>query len=247
MSETSIISGARCFARFAASTAELGGDRLRESTPGFHNLAAVFEDFEQVFARAEAEGHERLAAVVPHVGQIEELGARLAELAALDGLESVEHRVVHNDTKFSNSLLAPEGHEVVAVLDLDLAMMGPIWHDVGDLVRSSAWHHQQATPTQAFFDLDQTSAVVTAYTEAAGEHLGADEITTFAAAGPRLAVELGIRYLTDHLRESPVLRVEGTDGHLHRGVANLNLAAEMLTAYDALRSVVDQLIATPGR
>lgn len=183
----------------------------------------------------------------PHFDQIQQLFGRVTELSKSDGLGAVGHRVVHNDTKFSNSLLAPEGHEVVAVLDLDLAMMGPIWHDVGDLVRSTAWHHHKSGPTQPFFDFELTSAVVAAYTETATERIDDDEIATLAVAGPRLAFELGVRYITDHLRQTPVLRVEGIDGHLHRGAANLNLAEEMLTAYDALRSVVDQLIAAQAR
>lgn len=247
MPDESIVSGARCFARFAAATAELGGDPLRESTKQFHNLDAVIGDFEAALAAAELAGDKRLAGVGPHTEQIELLLRRVTDLSERDGLGAIGHRVVHNDTKFTNSLLAPDGHEVVAVLDLDLAMMGPIWHDVGDLVRSSAWHHHKSGPTQPFFDLDLTAAVVTAYTQAAEDHIGDDEIATLAVAGPRLAFELGVRYLTDHLRHIPVLRVEGTDGHLRRGTANLNLAAEMLTAYDALRSVVDQLAAAQSR
>ena len=144
---------------------------------------------------------------------------------------------MHNDTKFSNVLLDRDEGEAIAVLDLDLVKMGPCWHDVGDLVRSASWH----LPGGAVSSLapEQFESVIVSYIEGAAGTLSDEEIATFAVAGPRLSFELGLRYLNDHLRDEPQLRVGGPHGHLRRGIANLNLAQEMFAAYDALRLIVD--------
>ena len=92
--------------------------------------------------------------------------------------------------------------------------------------------------TASLFD-----TVSAAFVRGAAETLSDDELATFAVAGPRLAFELGVRYLHGHLDPANALRVDGDRGRLLRGLANLKLAEEMLNAYDALRSVVDDLIA----
>ena len=146
-------------------------------------------------------------------------------------------RVVHNDTKLSNVLFDRDQGRARAVLDLDLVMMGPSWHDVGDLIRSACWYAEQGEAPA--FSIELFDAVVGAFVESAGDTLTAAEVVGYAIAGPRLSLELGIRYLHDHLREEPHLLVHGENGHLLRGQANVKLAREMLGAYDALRRIVD--------
>lgn len=222
------------YGRFTAATADLGGPPLIATTPGFHDLDLAFAGLlDDLDHSDDVHGN----AIIPLVDGLIEFKERLDARAGADGLDQVAERVVHNDTKLSNVLFDRDHGRAIAVLDLDLVMMGPGWHDTGDLIRSVAWHAPDGSaPTLSpqLFD-----AVVGAYVEAAGDTLSQAEIATFAVAGPRLAFELGVRYLNDHLRHEPQLRVSGPDGHLRRGVANLNLAREMLGAYDALRQLVD--------
>lgn len=231
------VSSAALFGRFSRATLDLDGPPLLETTPAFHHLDNVWTHFEGHCDNADAAAMEPVAQVLADVERVrQQLNGRIAA----DGLSSTRHRVVHNDTKMSNVLLHETSSDAIAVLDLDLVMMGPIWHDVGDLIRSIAWHADPTGPAMAAPLFDTVTA---AFVRAAGDSLTDDEIATFATAGPRLSFELGVRYICDHLSDDPVLRVKGENGHLLRGLANVKLAEEMLNAYDALRSVVDDLIA----
>jgi len=238
---STLASAAAIYGRFAAQTSDLGGPLLIETAPGFHNLDSIYSAFGSAVDDADSAAQELMA---EDTRLIAGLKRRVDDRCAADGVVWSPDRVVHNDTKLSNVLFDRDHGRAVAVLDLDLVMVGPLWHDFGDLIRSSAWHAPEASLghepkcTPELFD-----AVVGAFVEAAGDTVSDAEIVTFPIAGARLSLELGVRYLHDHLRAEPHLRVSGPKGHLVRGRANLKLAHEMLSAYDALRLIADRCIA----
>jgi hypothetical protein len=232
-----LASAAALYGRFSAQTADLGGPPLIETAPGFHDLERVYSS---LMTELEQVADERRAPIEPLLATVHDLKRTLDQRCADDAVYWSPDRVVHNDTKLSNVLFDRDQGRAIAVLDLDLAMMGPSWHDVGDLMRSACWHAPEGSAPA--FSTDLFDAVVGAFVEAAGETLRSDEIVSYAIAGPRLSLELGMRYLHDHLRDQPQLMVRGENGHFVRGLANVKLAQEMLAAYDALRPIVDGFV-----
>lgn len=232
-----LASAGALYGRFSNQTADLGGPPLIRTAPEFHNLDRVHREFLHGFEAAES---SRRALIEPLLVAIEDLKSQVDTRCADDGLDSCPHRVVHNDTKLSNVLFDRDHGRATAVLDLDLAMMGPCWHDVGDLVRSASWHTPEGQAP--LFSVELFDAVVGAFVGTAAETLRDEEIVNFATAGPRLSLELALRYLHDHLRDEPRLMVVGHNGHLQRGHANLKLAGEMLGTYDAIRQTVDGFV-----
>lgn len=222
------------FGRFSAATVDLGGPDLIVTQPGFHDLGQVIDQHSDLLAESAGPKKSQVEALQP---EIERTRLGLAGLVRADGLDTLDTRVVHNDTKLSNALLDSTGEHARGVLDLDLVMHGPVWHDFGDLLRSACWYHSAKSSPAITVGLFQH--VLNGFLSGAAPHISAEEVATFAAAGPRLAFELGLRYLNDHLRERPQLRVAQPDGHLARGSSNLMLAAEMLKVYDVLRPLVD--------
>ena len=236
---TTLASAGAMYGRFTAETADLGGPPLIESAPGFHDLDQVYI---QLVDDLDHAGPERSTPIDSLRNQLDHLYVTIVERCRADGLDQVPQRVVHNDTKLTNVLFDRDHGRATAVLDLDLVMMGPSWHDVGDLVRSAAWT-APGSETGPVFSIELFDAVVGAFAERAGHSLTEADLGSYALAGPRLSFELGLRYLNDHLRAEPHLAVDGVDAHLHRGIANVKLAEEMLTAYDALRPIVDGFVA----
>lgn len=234
-----LASAAAMYGRFCAATADLGGPPLIDTAPGFHDIELVATG---LFAELETAPADRRSDIEAVLDQLHHVKEALDRRCADDGLNAVPLRVVHNDTKLSNVLFDRDHGRAVAVLDLDLAMMGPAWHDFGDLVRSACWHAPNGQ--SPFVDDELFAAIAGSYVGVAADALTDAEISTFATAGPRLSLELGMRYLHDHLREVPHLQVQGYNGHLRRGLANVKLAEEMLSAYDALRLIADGLIAS---
>lgn len=242
LSDQALVQAARLFGRFTGATADLGEPPLIATNPGFHKLDRVHDDLAALLDGAAPAEREPVDAILV---EFRDLGATLERRIGDDGFDSLPDRVVHNDTKLSNVLMAPDTGRPCALLDFDLVMPGPLWHDTGDFLRSAAWHaggdEHPALAPELFADLCR------AYVGAAAETVSPAELATLAAAGPRLAYELGLRYLSDYLRPEPVLGVAGPQVSLIRGRTNLVLAAEMLSAYDALRFTADELISTPAR
>lgn len=235
-----LTSAAAIYGRFAAETADLGGPDLIETAPEFHDIDRVHADLHHDLEASAATVRDTLA---QDMTLAEAVKARLDARCAADGLRWSPDRVVHNDTKLSNVLFDNDRARAIAVLDLDLAMMGPSWHDLGDLVRSASWHAPETARLHGpAFSPALFEAIARSYVDAAGDTLSPADIVTFAAAGPRLSLELGLRYLNDHIRVEPQLQVAGENGHLLRGRANVKLADEMLGAYDALRHTVDTFV-----
>gem|GEM_PF-663868 len=236
-----LASAGQMYGRFAAETANLTDPPLIETTPGFHNLETVYGQLMSDLEHADDRKRD-VQAVLP---QLERVKAGVDQRIVDDGFAEVPQRIVHNDTKLSN-VLCDRNHGVAkAVLDLDLVMPGPCWHDLGDLLRSASWHAPDVTEdNQTSFTRALFTAVTGGYIYGAGESLADSEIVTFAAAGPRISLELGLRYLNDHLRDEPHLRVLAENGSFLRGIENVKLAAEMLGAYDALRLTVDDVVDT---
>lgn len=232
-----LASAGAIYGKFAAATVDLGGPPLIDTLPDFHDLDAVYHG---LLSELEESSTDVRDTIGPELDRLDALKTKIDGRCSDDGVTFTPRRVVHNDTKLSNVLFDRDHGRATAVLDLDLVMMGPCWHDVGDLIRSASWHATESSEPTCPVEL--FDAVVGAFVEAAGDTLSEAEISTFAAAGPRLSFELGLRYLHDHLRETPHLSVMGHNGHLRRGFANVRLAEEMLDAYDALRLKTDDFL-----
>lgn len=247
------------FGRFSGETFDLGGQELLESRPGFHNLDQVKKRCIDLLDNNETDA-ERRAQIAELFERADELHRQLDPVLKADGFSEVRQRVVHNDTKISNVIVDLKTETAVSVMDLDLVMMGPIWHDVGDLVRSVCW--QCGTSYEPHVQLETIAAVFQGYANgiaAANPGWGSTqssegfefnarrppipqallseaELETFAASGPRIALELAIRYFSDYLDLAPRLRVGAHESHLRRGKANLVLAESLLASYSELKS-----------
>ncbi len=236
-SNDTVESIAAVFGRFLHETSDLDGPPLIETTAGFHDLSLTCSALEDLVANAPADQKDQAQQAL---SLLDGLLPQIEQVAAESELGQAVHRTVHNDTKLANVLLDPTAQIATGVLDLDLVMAGPAWHDFGDLVRSASWHADSGAVPR--FDPQRFHVVLRGFVRGSAGSLDDAELATFAAAGPRIAFELGARYLADHFRDTPRLAVSGENGHLRRGEANLRLADEMLGAYDALRRDVEHAI-----
>ncbi len=132
-----LASAGAIYGRFAAQTADLGGPPLIETAPRFHDLERVHSALINAVDGATPAKRDMIRA---DLDRAERVKAMLDQRCVDDGVIWSPDRVVHNDTKLSNVLFDRDHGRAIAVLDLDLAMMGPSWHDVGDLIRSTCWH-----------------------------------------------------------------------------------------------------------
>jgi Ser/Thr protein kinase RdoA (MazF antagonist) len=206
---------AKAFGDFQRLTADLGGARLHETIPDFHNTPKRLDALQTAIA---LDPRNRAAGVRP---QIDFALARAADCARITGLIAsgeIPERVTHNDTKLNNVLLDEITAEGVCVIDLDTTMPGSALYDFGDMVRT-------ATPSTREDDvdleklelrLDRFDALVRGYLGAAGSFLNEAEVAHLAFSGKLLTLECGIRFLTDYLNGDVYFKIKHPTHNLER-------------------------------
>jgi Ser/Thr protein kinase RdoA (MazF antagonist) len=185
-----------------------------DPVPGFMQLDHYLGAFETALNMASApsaDAENLLGFIEPRRG--------LAELFA------VRDRLVHADCKVDNLLFSVQSDEVVGILDLDTVMFGHWAWDFGDLARSAAVE-------AGGFSVDRLVALVKGFVPAAGIDPTPDELLM----APRyVALMLGVRFLTDHLRGDRYFRVTAPGDNLRRAREQFALLQDMEREESQLR------------
>ena len=142
-------------------------------------------------------------------------------------------RCVHNDTKINNVLFDANTHEALCVVDLDTVMPGLIAHDFGDLVRSciSDVPGDNADLSRIELRLPVFAAVAQGYLASVGRLLSPDEIDSLAFGAKVMALELGLRFLTDYLEGDYYFQAKQSDHNLNRARVQFRLV-ELIERYE---------------
>ncbi len=202
---------ARAFGRFQRLLLDFPASDLHDTIPDFHHTPRRFERFLEVL---EADPAGR-AASIP--GEIQFLRAHQAETARLLDLHAAGElplRVTHNDTKLNNVLFDGDTGEGICVVDLDTVMPGLALYDFGDLVRTAATTaaEDEADLDRVRMDLSLFRELVRGYLDAVGGALEEAEVRNLAFSARLITLEIGMRFLTDHLEGDIYFKIH-RDGH----------------------------------
>ncbi len=205
---------ARAFGRFQNLAASLGGSRLHETIPDFHNTAKRLEALEQAIAD-DPEGRAKDVQA-----EIDFARARADDCPVIvDKIANGEipERITHNDTKINNVLLDEVTSAAICVIDLDTTMPGSALYDFGDMVRSCCPTTPEDETNLAAIDiqLDRFEALVKGYLSAA-HFLKAAEIELLTFSGKLITLECGMRFLTDYLQGDHYFKIHHPEHNLER-------------------------------
>ena len=213
---------AAAFGTFQANLCDLDPATLHETLPDFHNTPVYFLKLQSVAAKNPL---DRLA------GASEEYQFILSQapLTSLLVSAGLPLRVTHNDTKISNILFPTDTSRPPIVIDLDTVMPGLALFDFGDLVRSAAStaDENETDPTKIRIDPDLLHALTEGYLSTAGKFLTPAEIELLPSAPKVIALELAIRFLTDHLLGDTYFRTTYPGHNLDRARNQLLLLRSM--------------------
>jgi aminoglycoside phosphotransferase (APT) family kinase protein len=206
---------AKAFGGFQSLVADLPGGRLHETIPNFHNTRSRLERLKQAVA-ADTKG--RLAEVRAEwdfVQRREEIIDRLLDLAAKG---EIPERVTHNDTKLNNVMIDDATQTGICVVDLDTVMPGLALYDFGDMVRTatSPALEDETDLSKVRMQMPMFEALVNGYLASAGSFLNEAEISHLAFSGKLITLEIGIRFLTDHLEGDVYFKTKRPGHNLDR-------------------------------
>jgi Ser/Thr protein kinase RdoA (MazF antagonist) len=227
----------RGLGRFFAEIQDLPGGRLPEPIPGFKDFERRRLDFDLV---VEADPCGRAATCAPEISAVRNHRRILEELAAVKASGRLRRRIVHNDAKAGNVLLDRATGEAMCVCDLDTVGTGSVLHDVGDLLRSSTVTKPEdaGDPRAVAVRGDLLEAALAGYLRETGLLLSSDELDHLPMAGPLMAYESALRFLTDHLLGDVYFRIVRPGHNLHRTRVQLRILEELDAAGGRVAEIV---------
>ena len=151
-------------------------------------------------------------------------------------------RVTHNDTKLNNVLFDGETGEGICVVDLDTVMPGLALYDFGDLVRTAATTaaEDEVDLGRVRMDLGLFRELVRGYLDAVGSHLEEAELSNLAFSARLITLEIGMRFLTDHLEGDIYFKTHREGHNLDRARNQFALVRSMEAQAPEMEGVVEE-------
>jgi Ser/Thr protein kinase RdoA (MazF antagonist) len=223
----------RVLGRFHRLGALLAPDALAITLPGFHQTGGYLDALDAIAAaaRLQPDTHEALAFI----------DARRALTSVLDDALAAGQtrlRLTHGDPKVDNLLFDPAGERALCLIDLDTVQPGLLHHDIGDCLRSCCNRAGEAGADAVHFDLAFGEALLAGYAETIAGLLSGPEIDLIAPAIRLIPLELGIRFLTDHLQGDRYFRVQRRGENLAKARRQLALVADIERQAEAIEAAV---------
>jgi Ser/Thr protein kinase RdoA (MazF antagonist) len=189
---------ARAFGSFQKHVSDMGGERLADTIPDFHNTRSRFDAFTRAVEENRAKRRDAVAAEIAWAREREPVVDVLLDLHKAGKLPE---RITHNDTKINNVMIDHQTGEGICVMDLDTVMPGLALYDFGDLVRTTtiSTAEDERDASRVMMRLPMFDALVRGYLSTARDFLTKEEIAQLAFSGKLITLETAIRFLTDHL------------------------------------------------
>ncbi|MGH9280109.1 MAG: phosphotransferase enzyme family protein [Acidimicrobiales bacterium] len=227
----------RAYGAFLTDMQGLRGPELIEPIPGFKDFERRRENFDFI---VDLDPYNRAAGCQGEILDVRQHHrlVRQHREALLAGW--LPDRIVHNDAKAANVLVDTASGKWLCVVDLDTVAPGTVLFDIGDLLRSATvtWP-EDAGDIKAIGVRDNLlAAVLEGYLGEAGELLTGKELELITLAGPLMAYESALRFLTDYLAGDSYFKIDRPRHNLERARAQLRVLAALEHAGDRVASIV---------
>ncbi len=235
----------RVLGAFHRSVSDLDPAHLEVTLPGFHVTPNYLRAFDRV---------KREAVMSPQLGLEEALAFVAARRTGLDVLELAQagglipQRVIHGDPKLDNLVFDLAGQRALALIDLDTVQPGLILHDLGDCLRSCCNRRGESASfeTPVAFDLDVCRPLLHAYADQTQGLLGPAEVQLLYAAIRLIPLELGLRFLTDHLQGNRWFRITAPGQNLAKAQVQFALVADIERKEQEIQGIIAGCFGTFG-
>ena len=231
--------GGLAFGKFQYLLADLPGPALHETIPDFHHLGKRLQAFETA---VELDVCRRAATATDHIDFVRRRAEKMQAVLCLYQDGKIPTRIIHNDTKFNNVLLCPNGTGF-CVIDLDTVMNGCIHYDFGDAIRTAATTAAEDEPDcrRVGLNLELFAAYTHGYLKYAGRFITPVEKEHLAFSCQAMTFIIGLRFLTDYLVGDTYFKIHYPEHNLVRARAQFALVLIMEKQFDRMQRIVAEL------
>jgi Ser/Thr protein kinase RdoA (MazF antagonist) len=228
---------AKAFGRFLRMLSDFAPDTLHETIPDFHHTPCRYE---ALIETADQDPQNRAHTARQEIRFAEDRAGQVSALTDRLDRGELPLRITHNDTKISNVLIDDKTGKAACVIDLDTVMPGTALYDFGDLVRSACNTAKEDSQDLSMVDIDlkRFEQCVRGYLEETGELLTPLEIELLPFSAKLIALELGIRFLTDYLAGDRYFPTERPTHNLDRCRVQFKLVEAIEKKFEQMKEIV---------
>jgi hypothetical protein len=239
-SEEMAYHGARAFGRFQYLLSDLPQPRLHDTIPNFHNTPWRFETFEKAIKK---DVSNRAVDVKEEIDMYMAMKPYASKLLELYNKGLIPERICHNDTKLNNVMLDNETGESKCVIDLDTVMPGFVAYDFGDLVRTGTCiaEEDEIDTSKIVINMDMFKSIAWGYLNGASGLFSKAEKDSLVLGGIVITLEIGLRFLTDHLQNDIYFKIHRPHHNLDRARAQMALVKQIEKNYDIMCNIVKSI------
>ncbi|MDR2135096.1 MAG: aminoglycoside phosphotransferase family protein [Treponema sp.] len=226
--------------RFQNQLADIGGERLFETIPGFHNMETRYTRFHEALQKNGSGRAGGCRGEIDFLLENEKRGGLLIR-SLWEG--TIPERICHDDTKMNNILLDETTGEALCVIDLDTVMPGTSLFDLGDLIRSVATRvgEDEQDLSGAGFDPALFRALVEGYFSEARSFLTPAEYALVCESGRSMTQIMALRFLTDYLEGDHYYHIDRPLHNLDRCRSQIALIRSMDSQWEEAEKTVREL------
>lgn len=229
-----------CLGMFHHLISDLPTNELADTLENFHITPAYLADFDEVRANAATEITPRLQEALNFIENRRE-GIDVLEQACARG--ELRRRPIHGDPKINNVMIDESTGHAVGLIDLDTVKPGLVHYDIGDCLRSCCNRLGEETrePENVSFDLGLCRSILQGYLAIGRSFLTPDDFRYLPDCIRLIPLELGLRFLTDHLEGDHYFRTDRADHNLDRALVQFALTRSIEQQWSALQDLVREL------
>ncbi|MDC0304908.1 aminoglycoside phosphotransferase family protein [bacterium] len=216
---------AKAFGSFQDLVSDIPLENIEEIIPDFHNTPKRYENLMQAVAEDPLNRVEGVKKELDFVRSNEGILSKLIDLSKSGVLPQ---RITHNDTKINNVMIDSATDKAICVIDLDTVMPGLALYDFGDMVRTavSPAAEDEKDLTKVVVRMPIFEALVEGYLDGCN-CLRDAEIDNLAFSGKLIALETGIRFLTDYLLGDVYFKISCEGQNLDRARTQFQLVQQL--------------------
>ena len=230
---------AQAFGSFQDLVSDIPVDDIEETIPDFHDTP---KRYQSLMEAAEADPRARAKSVEKELEFVRSREGIVSKLIDLRDSGIIPERVTHNDTKINNVMIDAKTDEAVCVIDLDTVMPGLALYDFGDLVRTavSPAAEDETDLSKVKVRMPMFEALAEGYLDSC-DCLCDAEIKNLTLSGKLIALETGIRFLTDYLLGNVYFKTSRKNQNLDRARTQFQLVQELERCEPRMQSIVQRL------
>ncbi|WP_028951716.1 phosphotransferase enzyme family protein [Synechococcus sp. CC9616] len=226
---------------FHSLISDLPANNLADTLENFHVTPTYLDRYDQVVSMQPPDPGDALLNQACGFIETRRLGIDILESALARG--ELQHRPIHGDPKINNVMIDESTGQAVGLIDLDTVKPGLIHYDIGDCLRSccNPAGEEADNPEDAHFDLSLCEAILAGYLSVARGFLSDWDLHYLPDCIRLIPLELGLRFLTDHLEGDVYFHTDDPGHNLRRAAVQFQLTKSIEAQLPAIRSLVDDL------